>query len=279
MSVFFSIIIATRNVATILPCLLESLADQSCRDFEVLIQDCVSHDDTVAVAESFRVKLPAFSLISEPDAGIYDAWNKALSRIHGKWVLFLGADDALATSDVLANVQARLLGCPENVLFAAGTARFYSSSGDYRGQMKPQTRDILHVLRREMPVCHTAVFHAAKIFSTSLFDPEFMILGDYDFFCRMLHKQSQCIDIEFIVTDVTMGGVSSSIDMQPKCFFESIKIQRKYFSRMHPKNYRIWINIIIIILLVKLFGKVKTSIYIDKIRNLLGKEQKWTIVS
>ena len=83
----FTIITAAYNAAATLPRLLDSLAGQTCRDFELIIQDGASKDDTVAMAESYRHKLPALSLASEPDTGIYDAWNKALSRVRGEWVL------------------------------------------------------------------------------------------------------------------------------------------------------------------------------------------------
>ncbi len=35
--------------------------------------------------------------VSEPDRGVYNAWNKALARARGAWVCFLGADDRLRT--------------------------------------------------------------------------------------------------------------------------------------------------------------------------------------
>ena len=90
MSYAITIITATYNATATLPRLLESLATQTCQDFELIIQDGASKDDTVAVAESYRHRLPALSLASEPDTGIYDAWNKALSRVRGEWVLVFG---------------------------------------------------------------------------------------------------------------------------------------------------------------------------------------------
>ncbi|MDR3362753.1 MAG: glycosyltransferase [Desulfovibrio sp.] len=77
---FFTIITATRNAAATLPRLLDFLACQTCRDFELVIQDGASTDGTVGLAEAYRDLLPALSLDSAPDRGIYDAWNKALGR-------------------------------------------------------------------------------------------------------------------------------------------------------------------------------------------------------
>ena len=44
---FFTIITATYNTAATLPRLLDSLAEQTCRDFALIIQDGASTDDTV----------------------------------------------------------------------------------------------------------------------------------------------------------------------------------------------------------------------------------------
>jgi Glycosyl transferase family 2 len=38
---------------------------------------------------------PGVRVTSEPDNGIYDAFNKALGRARGRWLYFLGADDCL----------------------------------------------------------------------------------------------------------------------------------------------------------------------------------------
>jgi glycosyltransferase involved in cell wall biosynthesis len=57
---FFTIITATYNAAATLPRLLDSLSEQTCRDFELIIQDGASTDDTVAVAESIGTSCPPF---------------------------------------------------------------------------------------------------------------------------------------------------------------------------------------------------------------------------
>ncbi|MDR0467100.1 MAG: glycosyltransferase, partial [Deltaproteobacteria bacterium] len=82
---FFSVITATRNAGATLPRLLESLASQTCRDFELIIQDGASTDDTLAIVEAWRERLPALSPASGPDMGVSDAWNRALPRIRGQW--------------------------------------------------------------------------------------------------------------------------------------------------------------------------------------------------
>ena len=77
---FFSIITSTYNAEETLPPLLESLASQTCRDFNWIVQDGSSSDATMQLVEGYRDRLPEIFADSRKDCGIYDAWNKALDR-------------------------------------------------------------------------------------------------------------------------------------------------------------------------------------------------------
>ena len=123
MSPFFTIITSTYNAAATLPRLLDSLASQTCRDFNWIVQDGASSDNTMQIVEQYRDHLPEILANSDKDSGIYDAWNKAIDRWQdnmGEWVLFLGADDRLVSEDILAKVQEQISNLPEDIIFAAG---------------------------------------------------------------------------------------------------------------------------------------------------------------
>lgn len=120
---FFTIITSTYNAASTLPRLLDSLASQTCRDFNWIVQDGASSDATMQIVEQYRDRLPEILAESSKDNGIYDAWNKAINRWNnnlGKWVLFLGADDKLCSDDTLEKSKQILSVLSNEVLFAAG---------------------------------------------------------------------------------------------------------------------------------------------------------------
>lgn len=112
----FTIVTSTFNAATSLPVTARSLACQTCRDFEWLVMDGASPDGTAEVARGFGDMVTR--LVSEPDSGIYDAWNKALPLVRGQWVLFLGAGDTLYADDALEKVAAELDRLPPEVTTA-----------------------------------------------------------------------------------------------------------------------------------------------------------------
>lgn len=68
--------------------------------FELVIQDNGSGDEVI---ETLRSR-DYVKVVSEPDGGIYDAWNRALTRVSGDWVGFLGIDD-LPTLDWVSFVS------------------------------------------------------------------------------------------------------------------------------------------------------------------------------
>lgn len=109
---FFTIITSTYNAATTLPRLLNSLASQTCRDFNWIVQDGASSDTTMQIVEQYRDCLPEILADSSKDSGIYDAWNKAIDCWQdkiGEWILFLGADDTLLSHDTLATVKEKII--------------------------------------------------------------------------------------------------------------------------------------------------------------------------
>lgn len=103
----FSIIIPTLNVAAVLPACLDSIARQTCGDFELVLVDGGSTDETLDIANIFAPNLGERLIIHrDTDQGVYDAMNRGVDLATGTWLLFLGADDSLYEADTLARVAA-----------------------------------------------------------------------------------------------------------------------------------------------------------------------------
>lgn len=95
MSPLISIIIATYNAEKTLHDALESVLNQSFQDWECIIVDGASKDSTIEIVKEYMKEDSRFRYISEPDNGIYDAFNKGWKMAKGKWVYYLGSDDFL----------------------------------------------------------------------------------------------------------------------------------------------------------------------------------------
>ena len=86
-----SIIIATFNAAKTLERCLQSIISQKQQEVELLVIDGQSNDETLTILEQYREHIDV--IISEPDRGLYDAWNKGIRKSQGAWMWFIGADD------------------------------------------------------------------------------------------------------------------------------------------------------------------------------------------
>ena len=103
-----SIITVCFNACNELQNTVKNVLAQEWTNFEYLVIDGASTDDTVSFLEQsttlFAAKEIPFHFISEKDHGIYDAMNKGTRIASGDWLLFLNAGDLLYKPDVLKKV-------------------------------------------------------------------------------------------------------------------------------------------------------------------------------
>ncbi|OXS29345.1 MAG: hypothetical protein BCS36_00240 [Desulfovibrio sp. MES5] len=228
----FSVVIAVYNAGKVLPRLLDSLAQQTCRDFNVIIQDGASKDNSLAIAESFASRLPALHLRSEKDSGIYDAWNKALDthkELLGEWIIFLGADDILAAPDVLKRVHEKLTDCPATLKYACGDIEFFSEDGFETRLRKAEAEKAYRFLPLGMSFAHSALFHRKCVFAVERFDSSYKIVGDYDFLIRTWDAQDAGVNLDILVTRMSTGGCSNNAANAELLKNEVDRIRRKHF--------------------------------------------------
>lgn len=91
----FSVIIPALNEEKFLPNLLESLAQQTEKNFEVIVVDGKSKDQTVAVAKSFQKKLPSITVITGERPSLPYQRNLGAANGQGEWLIFVDADSVL----------------------------------------------------------------------------------------------------------------------------------------------------------------------------------------
>jgi len=209
----FSIVMAVRNAADILPGALESVAAQTCTDFELIIIDGASADGTAALARSWQDRFAPgrFTCISEPDYGIYDAFNKGLARARGRYLAFLGADDRYQPT-ALATVAAAVGSHPDDEPDAIAGAYNMIDVDGHTAKKLPRPEFTTQRLPRSMPTNHQALFLRTTIVSgAGGFDLSYKIAGDYDLFLRLLPLQLEWRFINDALVDFQLGGMSYAL--------------------------------------------------------------------
>jgi glycosyltransferase involved in cell wall biosynthesis len=96
-----SIISINRNNATGLGKTLKSVANQTFKEFEYIIVDGASTDNSVEVIKAHESEFVHLKWLSEPDKGIYNAMNKGLQMASGEYVQILNSGDMLASANVI----------------------------------------------------------------------------------------------------------------------------------------------------------------------------------
>jgi glycosyltransferase involved in cell wall biosynthesis len=175
----FSIIVPTLDVAATLHACLDSVARQTCRDFELVLVDGGSTDGTLDIANGFAPSLGSRLVIHcSADQGAYDAMNRGVGLATGAWLLFLGADDTLYEADTLARV-ATFIGEHEPSDLVYGDVIMRSNSSRYGGVFD------LDRLQFEQNICHQSVFYRRELFAgIGPYNLRYRVWADWDFNIR-----------------------------------------------------------------------------------------------
>lgn len=106
-----SIITINRNNVEGLEKTLKSLASQTFRDFEYVVIDGASTDNSVEVIKKYETQFAHLKWVSEPDTGIYNAMNKGIRMAEGEYIQILNSADILASDDVIEKMTDALKKC------------------------------------------------------------------------------------------------------------------------------------------------------------------------
>ncbi len=184
----FSIITVTYNAAKVLGTTLKSVKEQSFRDFEYLVIDGASTDDTLLLVEQAGIE--GTMVWSEPDKGLYDAMNKAIDKAQGQYLIFLNAGDAFATAETLARIAMKAQEHPDVIY---GQTQLVDSAGKVVGMrhLTAPTQLNWQSFKDGMLVCHQAFI--AKRELCPHYDLSYRFSADYDWCIKVLRQSDLCI--------------------------------------------------------------------------------------
>jgi glycosyltransferase len=202
-----SLITATYNNSETVLDTLSSVAEQTHRDIEYLVIDGASTDGTLDILRAHRSQIDV--LVSEPDRGIYDALNKALSRASGEVVGFLHADDVFADEEVLSAISKRFSG--NGIDAAYGDLVYVDNHRPARivRYWNAGTFSPTKLAWGWMPPHPTFYVRRSVYERLGAFDTSFRIAADYDCMLRFLGHGISVAYIPRVLVKMRLGGASN----------------------------------------------------------------------
>ena len=189
---------------------IDSVAQQSFANKELIIIDGSSKDGTVDLLKVNREKISYW--ISEPDHGIYNAWNKGLVQAKGEWICFLGADDYFWDSQVLEKMSEQLEKLPSSIRVAYGQVMIVNECGESLYLIGEHWQKVKERFKQFMCISHQGVMHRRSLFELhGKFDESFRISGDYELLLRELKTNDAYFFQDGIVTAMRVGGASWAV--------------------------------------------------------------------
>jgi glycosyltransferase involved in cell wall biosynthesis len=203
----FSIIIPTYNSETTLSLALNSLINQTYKDFEVVIIDGGSTDETLTLINSFKDKFKNINTVSEKDEGIYDAMNKGINIASGKWLYFMGSDDVFYNNSILESLANVINDTKAKVVY--GNCKIIGDTGWAKdGDIYDGPFTLQKLLEKN--ICHQAMCYQAQFVKNEIgyYNQIYVKSADWDFNLRCWAKGNfEYVDI--IIASFASGGVST----------------------------------------------------------------------
>ena len=222
----YSIITAVYNGEKYISRLMASVFNQSYPNIEWIVQDGGSKDGTL---DKLRPHADRIKLVSEPDSGVYNAWNRALDRATGDWAIFLGADDFFISPHSIAQCHRHLRGMPSHIDIAYG-ALLMGNNGKAEHLLNRTMHRAYNTFLSDMGVPFPATFIRVPVLQRERFDDSYKIAGDFEFAARIL-TGNNLARLPIIVSYMEMGGLSSD---SSNCTLLEERL-RTLYSRIAPK--------------------------------------------
>lgn len=225
---FFSIITVSLNSGLDLIKTVESVLKQTYKNFEIIIQDAKSTDQSLK-------GLPIDSRIHlyiEQDRGIYDGMNKAVSHVTGDYCLFLNCGDELYDSNTLQ--------CLADQVQAFPCYDIYYGDIYKEGKRIRQLSKVTEFQLYRSTICHQALIYRADIFKTAPYDVSFRLCADYEHLVRMWFENRKFKKINAIVVKYQGGGLSEKSANRISIEEEYTAVRRFYFNKKVKLKYNLY---------------------------------------
>ena len=258
-----SIITINLNNKSGLKTTIESVINQTFKDFDFIIIDGASVDGSVDLIDQYKDKITYW--ISEPDKGIYNAMNKGIKQTSGDYCLFLNSGDSLISNDILHKVSYYLN--DDDIIY--GDAIRVAADKSQSIIVVPETPGLAYFTSQSL--VHASSLIKKKLFEEfGLYNETNKIVSDWEFFIKtIVVNDVKAQKIPVIISVLEDNGISRLKESRPILNEEIDIVLNRYFSR----------SMLSLISEYKKMSlelkKIKRNLVFKIVLNLWAKKTKW----
>ena len=252
-----SIIVVSLNTKDKFEKTLNSINNQSLKNYELIVVDGKSSDGTDKLIEKYQNIID--KKIIETDTGIYDAMNKGVKISSAKWCIFLNSGDIFYENFTTERISS-FLKKDVDVIFSdtiiQNNGLEYKSIANY----------FSHRISK-IPFCHQSSIVRKDLIRSNGFSLNYKLSSDFDFFLKIFIRRKKFIKIKSIISKVDSEGVSDKSRFI--VFYENYQVLKN--------NQFLRLNVFVLLLdffyltmssLIKLFITKKMKYHILKVKYL-----------
>lgn len=218
-----SIITINLNNAIGLEKTLNSIKNQSDNNFELIVIDGNSIDDSISIINSFNSIITKY--ISEDDNGIFDAQNKGFYLSSGEYVLFLNSGDILFNNQITLKFN----NSNYNQDLIIGDIIFDLGNYKWRRYYNNKINDIFFYVE-SLP--HSSTFIKRELLQKlNGYDTNYKIVADYDFFIKSINELNSTYGyLNYPVSIFNKDGISKDESINSLHINERDEVFKKYYG-------------------------------------------------
>lgn len=213
---------------------LESIYNQEFSDYEHIIEDGGSDDDTLQIVKQYKEKYSQLdiSIYSEKDNGIYDAMNRAVRRAKGDYICFINSGDFLLNKNTLYDIHCEIDKAPGMDWYYGKCVYIFPNKDEYI-QVPVSIENIegedmrLYLETHSLNLNHQSIFAKRECLLAHPFDVSYKLRAELKWYYECLLSNIKVKKLDFPVSMYSLGGFSERVD--------SVKINSMETERIYAE--------------------------------------------